>query len=30
MTKTTLGYELQACGANRHAARYAGIKDKCV
>ena len=25
MTKTTLGYELQACGANRHAARYAGI-----
>ena len=28
MTKTTLGYELQACGANRHAARYAGIKDK--
>ena len=28
MTKTTLGYELQACGANRHGARYAGIKDK--
>ncbi len=28
MTKTTLGYELKACGANRHAARYAGIKDK--
>ena len=28
MTKTTLGYELQACGANRHAARYAGIADK--
>ena len=28
MTKTTLGYELQACGANRHAARYAGIRDK--
>lgn len=27
-TKTTLGYELKACGANRHAARYAGIKDK--
>ena len=26
--KTTLGYELKACGANRHAARYAGIKDK--
>ena len=28
MTKTTLGYELKACGANRHAARYAGISDK--
>ncbi len=28
LTKTTLGYELKACGANRHAARYAGIKDK--
>ena len=28
MTRTTFGYELQACGANRHAARYAGIKDK--
>ena len=28
MTKTTLGYELKACGSNRHAARYAGIKDK--
>ena len=27
MNKTTLGYELKACGANRHAARYAGIKD---
>ncbi len=27
-TKTTFGYELKACGANRHAARYAGIKDK--
>lgn len=25
MNKTTLGYELKACGANRHAARYAGI-----
>ena len=23
MNKTTLGYELKACGANRHAARYA-------
>ncbi len=28
INKTTLGYELKACGANRHAARYAGIKDK--
>lgn len=28
MTKTTLGYQLKACGANRHAARYAGINDK--
>jgi len=28
LTKTTFGYELKACGANRHAARYAGIKDK--
>ena len=28
ITKTTFGYELRACGANRHAARYAGIKDK--
>ncbi len=28
MTKTTLGYELKACGSNRHAAKYAGIKDK--
>ena len=28
MTKTTLGYELKACGSNRHAARYAGISDK--
>ena len=28
MNKTTLGYELKACGANRHAARYAGIKDR--
>ena len=31
LTKTTLGYELKACGSNRHAARYAGIKDKrCI
>lgn len=28
MSKTTLGYELKACGSNRHAARYAGIHDK--
>ena len=28
MNKTTLGYELKACGANRHAARYAGVNDK--
>lgn len=28
MSKTTLGYQLKACGANRHAARYAGISDK--
>lgn len=28
MNKTTLGYELRACGSNRHAARYAGINDK--
>ena len=28
MNKTTLGYELKACGANRHAARYAGINEK--
>ena len=28
MTKTTFGYELQACGANKNAARYAGIKEK--
>jgi len=28
MNKTTLGYQLKACGANRHAARYAGIPDK--
>jgi len=28
MTKTTLGYQLKACGANRYAARYAGIRDK--
>lgn len=28
MTKTTFGYELRACGANRHAAKYAGINDR--
>ncbi len=28
MTKTTLGYQLKACGSNRHAARYAGVNDK--
>ena len=28
MNKTTLGYQLKACGSNRHAARYAGIRDK--
>ena len=28
INKTTLGYQLKACGSNRHSARYAGIKDK--
>lgn len=28
INKTTLGYQLKACGSNRHAARYAGIMDK--
>ena len=28
LSKTTMGYELKACGANRYAARYAGIRDK--
>ena len=28
LSKTTLGYQLKACGANRYAARYAGIQDK--
>ena len=28
LSKTTLGYELKACGANRYAARYAGIQDR--
>ena len=28
LAKTTLGYQLKACGANRYAARYAGIQDR--
>lgn len=28
LMKTTFGYELRACGFNRHAAKYAGINDK--
>lgn len=28
LSKTTFGYQLKACGSNRHAARYAGIADK--
>ncbi len=28
INKTTFGFQLKACGANRHAARYAGIKDR--
>jgi simple sugar transport system permease protein len=28
LTRTTFGYELTACGSNRHAAKYAGINDK--
>lgn len=28
INKTTFGFQLKACGANRHAAKYAGIKDK--
>ena len=31
MSKTTLGYALKVCGANRQAAKYAGINDKrCI
>ena len=31
LSRTTFGYELKACGANRYAARYAGIHDKrCI
>lgn len=28
MNKTTLGYELRACGSNKFAAKYAGMNDK--
>ena len=28
LTKTTLGYELRACGANRNGAKYAGMNEK--
>lgn len=28
MNKTTFGYELKACGYNRHAAKYAGMNEK--
>ncbi len=28
INKTTLGYQLKACGSNRNAAKYAGIKDR--
>ena len=28
LNKTTFGYELKACGSNRFAARYAGIRDR--
>lgn len=27
LTRTTFGYELKACGYNRHASRYAGISE---
>ncbi len=31
LSRTTFGFELKACGSNRFAARYAGIKDKrCI
>lgn len=31
LNKTTFGYEIKACGSNRFAARYAGVKDKrCI
>ncbi len=28
LEKTTFGYELKACGFNRHASKYAGMNDK--
>ncbi len=28
LNKTTFGYELKACGYNRHASRYAGVNEK--
>lgn len=28
LNKTTFGYELKACGFNKHAAKYAGINDR--
>ena len=28
LNKTTFGFTLKACGSNRYAARYAGIRDK--
>jgi len=28
LNKTTFGFELKACGLNRHASRYAGINEK--
>lgn len=28
LNKTTFGYELKACGFNKHASRYAGINEK--
>lgn len=28
LNKTTFGYELKACGSNKHAAKYAGMNEK--
>lgn len=28
INRTTFGFQLKACGSNRHAAKYAGIKDR--